>query len=195
MGLNFKHRNSHPRLKPFRALRLLNGLVAGPASLVRPMGLLLMMACPLPVLAQESNQGGTAAAIRALEHEWAESQSRNDNHALEHEWAEGQSRNDNHALDLIFDNFLVYVEYGKLVTKSEYLLRIKDAGPQLSQVVLEPMTVRTFGSTAIVIGTYRERDVNAVTPRPRRWRFVDTWVYNERGWVLVAAAAAPLTEK
>jgi hypothetical protein len=57
------------------------------------------------------------------------------------------------------------------------------------------MTVRTFGSTAIVIGTYRERDVNAVTPRPRRWRFVDTWVYNERGWVLVAAAAAPLTEK
>jgi hypothetical protein len=159
------------------------------------MGLLLMMACPLPVLAQESNQGGTAAAIRALEHEWAESQSRNDNHALEHEWAEGQSRNDNHALDLIFDNSLVYVEYGKLVTKSEYLLRIKDAGPQLSQVVLEPMTVRTFGSTAIVIGTYRERDVNAGRPRLRRWRFVDTWVYKERGWVLIAAAAAPLTEK
>jgi hypothetical protein len=179
MGINFKHRNSHPRLKPFRALCLLNSLVAGAASLVRPMGLLLMMTCPFPVFAQESNQGGTAAAIRALEHEWAES----------------QSRNDNHALDSIFDNSLVYVEYGKLVTKSEYLLRIKDAGPQLSQVVLEPMTVRTFGSTAIVIGTYRERDVNAVTPRLRRWRFVDTRVYKERGWVLVAAAAASLTEK
>jgi uncharacterized protein DUF4440 len=39
-------------------------------------------------------RGGTAAAIRALEHEWVE----------------GQSRNDNHALNLIFDNSLVYIE-------------------------------------------------------------------------------------
>jgi hypothetical protein len=179
MGLNFKYRNSHPRMKPFRALRLPNGFGGWAASLVRPMGLLLIMVCAFPVFAQESNQGGTVAAIRALEHEWAE----------------GQSRNDNQALDLIFDNSLVYVEYGRLVTKGEYLLRIKDAGPQVSQIVLEPMTVRTFGSTAIVIGTYRERDVDGGKPRQRRWRFVDTWVYKERAWVLVAAAAAPLTEK
>ena len=37
--------------------------------------------------------------------------------ALEHAWVDGQSRNDNGALNLIFDNALVYIEYGKLVTK------------------------------------------------------------------------------
>jgi hypothetical protein len=142
---------------------------------------LLIVVCALSVSGstQQDDDAGTVAAIGALEHEWVE----------------GQSRNDNRVLDLIFDNSLVYVEYGRLVTKSEYLLRIKEAGPQLSQIVLEPMTVHTFGSTAIVIGTYRERDVNDGKPRLRRWRFVDTWVYKMRGWVLVAAAAAPLPEK
>lgn len=179
MGINFKRRNSQPRLKPLKALRLPNGLVGGAARLVRPMGLLLIMVCTFPVFSQEINQGGTAAALRELEHEWVE----------------GQSHNDNRVLDLIFDNSLVYVEYGRLVTKSEYLLRIKGSGPQLSQIVMESMTVRTFGTTAIVIGTYRERDLQGAKPQVRRWRFVDTWVYKERGWVLVAAAAAPVTEK
>jgi hypothetical protein len=142
---------------------------------------LLIAVCALSVsgFTQQGNDASSVAAIRALEHEWVD----------------GQSRNDNRVLNLIFDDSLVYVEYGRLVTKSEYLLRIKDAGPQLSQIVMEPMTVRTFGTTAIVIGTYRERDVNGGKPRLRRWRFVDTWVYKERGWVLVAAAAVPLTKK
>ena len=121
MGINFKCRNSHSRLKPLEALRLSSGLVVGVARLVRPMGLLLIMVCTFPVFSQEINQGGTAAALRELEHEWVE----------------GQSHNDNRVLDLIFDNSLVYVEYGRLVTKSEYLLRIKDAHPQLSQIVME----------------------------------------------------------
>jgi hypothetical protein len=144
-------------------------------------GCLLIVVCASSpyVCAQETNEGGTATAIRALERSWVED----------------QSRNDNRALDVIFDSSLIYVEYGRLVTKGEYLARIKDAGPQLSQIALEPMTVRTFGNTAIVVGTYRERDVNEGKVRLRRWRFVDTWVYKIRGWVLVAAAAAPLAEK
>ena|ERR1700719_2009783 len=44
---------------------------------------------------------------------------------LEHEWVEAQSRNDNRALNLILDRGVVYVEYGRLVTKADYLLRIK----------------------------------------------------------------------
>ena len=41
--------------------------------------------------------------------------------ALEHAWVEGESRSDNRALDLVFDNALVYIEYGKVMTKGEYL--------------------------------------------------------------------------
>lgn len=85
------------------------------------------------------------------------------------------------------------MEYCKLVTKGEYLSRIKQSGPQLNQVVMEPMTVRGFGNTAIVVGTYREIERKGGRPKLQRWRFIATWVYKKKGWVLVAAAAAPLT--
>jgi Domain of unknown function (DUF4440) len=129
-------------------------------------------------LGQQPIHGGSEAAIRALEHEWVD----------------GQARNNNRALDLIFDNALVYVEYGKLVTKGEYLSRIKRAGPQINQIFMEPMSVRLFGRTAIVIGTYREKLAKGGKPGIKRWRFIDTWVYEKNGWVLVAAAATPLTQ-
>jgi len=142
-------------------------------------GLLLIVVCALSlsVSTQESNDGSAAAAIRALEHEWVVA----------------RSHHDNRALDLIFDDSLVYVEYGELVSKGDYLSRIKLAGPQLSQIVMEPMTVRMFGRTAIVIGSYRERDVKDGRPRLRHWRFIDTWAYKNSGWALVAAGAAPLS--
>ncbi len=142
-------------------------------------GLILCVVCALSltVSSQESNGSSAAPAIRALEREWMAA----------------QSRNDNDALNLIFDNALVYVEYGRLVTKGNYLSRIKGAGPQLSQIVVEPLTVRTFGTTAIVVGAYRETDVKEGKPRLRRWRFLDTWVNKKSGWVLVAAAATPVT--
>lgn len=137
--------------------------------------LLFVTVVAVPVWGQQSDQG-TQAAIRALEHEWAD----------------GQSHNDNRVLDLIFDNALVYVEYGKLVSKAEYLARIRREDASLSQIVLEPVIVRMFGSTAIAIGTYRERQMKSGSTGVMRWRFVDTWVYKQNGWVLVAAAAAPV---
>ena len=112
--------------------------------------------------------------------------------ALEHEWVDSQSHNNNRILDLIFDNALVYVEYGKLVTKGEYLARVRSAGPEMSQIVMESMTVYTFGKTAVVVGTYRERDMKTGIGKVKRWRFVDTWVFKQNGWVLVAAGATPL---
>jgi|SRR5690349_8019494 hypothetical protein len=128
--------------------------------------------------AQESSDPGTAAAIRALEKQWTV----------------GQARNDNRALDMIFDNALVYVEYGRLVSKGEYLSRIKAQPTNLDQISMEPMTVRTFGNTAIVVGSYKESHLDRGTRTLQQWRFVDTWVYKQKGWVLVAAAAAPVAK-
>ena len=129
------------------------------------------------VAAQEAADAGTAATIRTLEKEWTA----------------GQSRNDNRALDLLFDNSLVYVEYGKLVSKGDYLSRIRQSPPELDQIVNGPMTVRLFGSTAVVVGTYMEKQLYGSNGRPIRWRFVDTWAYKKSGWVLIAAGASPIT--
>ena len=125
---------------------------------------------------QESSDPGTAAPIRALEKQWTV----------------GQARNDNRALDMIFDNALVYVEYGRLLSKGEYLSRIKAQPTNLDQISMEPMSVRTLGDTAIVVGTYTESQVIRGKRTMQQWRFVDTWVYKKKGWVLVAAAAAPV---
>jgi len=113
--------------------------------------------------------------------------------ALEHAWFEGESRSDNRALDQIFDNGLVYIENGKSFTKGEYLAQIRSAGPHPEQVVMETMSVRMFGRAAIVVGSYREKSGNDGKTQVRRWRFVDTWVNKKGRWLLVAAAAAPLS--
>ncbi|MGA8763241.1 MAG: nuclear transport factor 2 family protein [Candidatus Sulfotelmatobacter sp.] len=149
---------------------------------MRAIGLLFIVVCAksLSVSAQGVvDEDNPALAIRALEHEWVE----------------GQSRNDNRALDLIFDNALVYIEYGKLMTKGQYLSRVRSAGPYLpQQIVNEAMTVRAFGSTVIVVGTYREKGVQDRKTLLRHWRFIDTWVKKRGKWMLVAAASSPLSE-
>jgi len=147
---------------------------------MRTIGLLLVLVCAtsLSGSAQESGNSDAAVAVRALEGERVKA----------------QSHNDNHALDLIFDNALVYIEYGNVVAKGDYLLRVKSAKPQLQQIVLEAMTVRTVENTAIVVGTYRKTDVKGGKPLLKRWRFVDTWVNKKGSWMLVAAAAAPLSK-
>jgi hypothetical protein len=114
--------------------------------------------------------------------------------ALEHEWVEAQSHNNNRALDLILDSSVVYVEYGQLVSKADYLLRIKHEDPSTDEIVMEPITVRVFGSTAIVTGSYRETQRRVGMHTVRRWRFVDTWVYKRHGWVLIAAGSTPVRD-
>ncbi len=147
---------------------------------MRAVGLwmIIISAMSLLVYGQKASDPSTVATIRALEHEWTE----------------GQAHNDNRALDLIFDNALVYVEYGRLVSKGDYLARIKTEAIESDQIVMESMTVWTFGRTSIVVGTYseKEKDLKRRTAARKRWRFVDTWVYKKNGWVLVAAGAAPV---
>lgn len=148
------------------------------ADSVKPIILpLISLFAFVPLIAsQQVMQEGTEITIRALEREWTV----------------GQSRNDNHALDLLFDNALVYVEYGKLMSKGEYLSRIRQYAPELDQIEMGPMTVHVFGSTAIVVGTYVEKQVQSSRKQVKRWQFIDTWVYKKNGWVLVAAGASPV---
>jgi hypothetical protein len=136
--------------------------------------LVLLAVMSATATAQQPSDPGTVAAIRALEKEWTV----------------GQGRNDNRTLDLIFDNRLIYIEYGRLVSKGEYLARIKREPTEANQVRMETISVRTFGGTAVVVGSYVE-NTSKKALSARRWRFVDTWVYEKNGWVLVAAGAAP----
>lgn len=109
---------------------------------MRTIGWLLILACAgsLRVRAQEG--GGDIPVTAILARETA--------------WSEAESRGDNGALERIFDNAVVYIEDGSLLTKGEYLSRVRLADARPRQVVAGAATVRVFGSTAIVVGTYRE---------------------------------------
>jgi len=143
-------------------------------------GLVLTLVCALswsaPAQEEAAAESGTAVTIRALERAWVYA----------------QSRNDNRALNQIFDNSLVYIEYGRLLSKSEYLARVRTEDPHPEQIAMEPMMVHGFGTTAIAVGTYKEKGMKNGRPFVRHWRFVDTWIYKEGAWKLVAAGAAPI---
>jgi ketosteroid isomerase-like protein len=113
--------------------------------------------------------------------------------ALEHAWDQAQERGDIKALGAIFANSLVFVDYdGVLLTKSEYLARVKSDSPHVQQFVIESMNIQVFGNTAIVVGAYRVKGVEDGKPYLRRRRFIDTWVLTDGRWMCVAAEATPI---
>lgn len=158
---------SRERVRRLRATRVI-GLLC----------LALSSAMTVPGRAQDATTGDVATAIQTLEHAWFEA----------------QARHDNGTLDLIFDNDLVYIEYGRLIARGDYLLRVKSAKSQAAHVVMEASTVQTYGSAAIVVGSYRETGVSHGKAWQKRWRYVDTWVYKKGRWMLVAAAASSISQ-
>jgi ketosteroid isomerase-like protein len=113
--------------------------------------------------------------------------------ALEYAWDQAQERGDTKALSAIFDDSLVFVDFdGKIFTKTQYLARVKSDAPHLQQVVTESMDVQVMGNTAIVVGTYRVKGIEAGKPYLRRRRFIDTWLLMGERWICIAAEATPI---
>jgi hypothetical protein len=113
--------------------------------------------------------------------------------ALEYASDLAQEHGDVKARAALFDNTLVYVDYdGKLLTKAEYLARVKANKTHMSQIVAEDMSVQLFGSTAIAVGTYRVKGIDNGRPYLRHGRFIDTWVLVGKNWLCVAAEATPI---
>lgn len=115
--------------------------------------------------------------------------------ALEHAWDQAQERGDIKALSALFDESLVFVDYdGKILTKTQYLDRVKLDSSHVRQIVTESMNVQMFGNTAIVVGTYRATGVENGRPYLRRRRFVDIWMLQGALWICVAAEATPVLQ-
>jgi len=113
--------------------------------------------------------------------------------ALEYAWDQAQERGDIKALSAIFNDSLAFVDFdGKIFTKTEYLARVKSDASHLQQIVTESMDVQVIGNTAIVVGTYRAKGIEAGKPYLRRRRFIDTWMLMGDRWICIAAEATPI---
>jgi ketosteroid isomerase-like protein len=144
---------------------------------MKRIALAMILACSTAAAPQDLNDSGVRQNIIALEHAWDQ--------ALE--------RADVKALSAIFDDRLIYVDYdGKMLTKAEYLLRVKTNNMHLQEVVTEEMNVQVMGTTAIVVGTYRAKGVERGKPYLEHGRFSDTWVLMGKNWMCVASSATPI---
>lgn len=134
-----------------------------------------------------------AASLLATAQDHGDSGARSNILALEYAWDQAQERGDVKALSALFDNSLVFADYdGKVLTKAEYLARVKSDASHLQQVVTESMDVHVLGNTAIVVGIYRAKGVEDGKPYLRRRRFIDTWMLMGGRWICIAAQATPI---
>src|ERR1700685_1623492 len=106
-----------------------------------------VMGCGAPRAAAQTDGRESAAAAQVR--------------ALEYKWADAEGHKDNLTLDALFDNALIFVEYdGTLLSKAEYLTKIRMAQAGVVEIATESMTVYTFGTTVVVIGVYHEKGVD-----------------------------------
>jgi ketosteroid isomerase-like protein len=137
----------------------------------------VILACSATAAQQDGSGPGARQSIIALEHAW--------DRALE--------IGDVKALSEIFDDRLINIDYdGKLMTKAEYLLRVKENKMHVQQVVTEEMDVQVMGTTAIVVGTYRMKGMEKGKVYLQHGRFSDTWVLMGKNWMCVASSTTPL---
>jgi ketosteroid isomerase-like protein len=146
---------------------------------MKNISLILVLLCAAGQFAKSQDSGEAGARSNVL--------------ALEHAWDQALERRDVKALSAIFDDSLIYVDYdGAVLTKAGYLARVKANATPIEQIVAEEMSVQLFGSTAVVVGTYRVKGVEKGKPYLRRGRFTDIWVRTSGNWMCVAAASTPI---
>lgn len=108
--------------------------------------------------------------------------------AFENAWNQAEERKDARALDALLGASLAYTDYdGTMMTKADFLARVRAPARHPEQQVTESMNARIYGETAVVTGIYRVKGTEKGKPYLRRGRFTDTWVNDNGTWVCVAS--------
>jgi hypothetical protein len=146
---------------------------------VKTKAVIAIMLCLVAMRAWPQGNSDTNAASKIL--------------ALESIWNQAEEKGDARALDLIFDASMVYIdEDGSLLTKSQFLARVKVVGPQLQSLVTHTISVHVYGDTAVIAGTYHAKGMEKGKTYQRGGRFIDTWVLTKGAWLCVAAQSTPV---
>lgn len=113
---------------------------------------------------------------------------------LETVWNLAEEKGDVAALDLIFDSSMMYIdEDGSLLTKAQFLKRVaKESGTDGERLVTPTMSVKIYGETAVVMGSYRVTRIREGKQYQRTGRFIDTWAFKNGEWRCVVAQATPV---
>ena len=113
--------------------------------------------------------------------------------AMENAWNQAIQQKDANALKMLLGSELVYVNYdGTLMTREQYVARVMGTAVRPAQIANQSMTVRVYGSIAVVTGLYREKGLKNGKPYLHRERFTDTWVLRNKTWTCVASQSTQI---
>jgi ketosteroid isomerase-like protein len=114
--------------------------------------------------------------------------------ALENAWNQAVMQKDAKAIAPLMDDELIYIDYdGTVMNKGQYLASLRAEATHFEHIQSASMQVQFFGSSAVVVGVYREQGTQHGKPYVRRERFVDTWVNRAGSWICVASESTLIT--
>jgi ketosteroid isomerase-like protein len=108
--------------------------------------------------------------------------------AMERAWNQAEVHNDASAVQLLLaDDFVMTVAEGATYNKAQVVSSIRDKSYHPDLLESPDMKVHSYGKTAVVTGTYREKGTEKGKAWERTGRFTDTWIYLDDRWQCVAS--------
>ena len=112
----------------------------------------------------------------------------------EREWLLAHLRLDVRALDrLMAPEYSRIDGRGRIVSKEQVLESFRSGGRGWEEAHSDEHDVRTYGDTAVVIGRWQARGVNAGQPFDYAARYVSVWVKFDGEWRMVSDRFTPIT--
>ena len=95
---------------------------------------------------------------------------------------------------LLADDWRLTHSDGRVQDKRDYLDELATGRRSNSQVQNIGVTLRVYGSTAVVTGISVQSGTNNGVPWSGRFRFTRTWVLRDGSWVMVASHSSRCAE-
>lgn len=107
--------------------------------------------------------------------------------AAEQTWSKAILAKDTSTLQNLLADGLIYAHSTGIVdTKSSYLAKIAGGGLKYEKVEFESMTVKPYGTTAVMFAHMHIRGINQNGPFDDRMLMTHVWRKNGKNWQLVA---------
>jgi ketosteroid isomerase-like protein len=116
--------------------------------------------------------------------------------ALETAWNQAETKNDFKAIGLLLADELIYIDDdGSMMSRPQFLASVKDTKLTPDRINNDGMTVRVYGDSALVTGTYHETGIDRGKRYLHRGRFTDMWIKRDGHWLCVASQTTPILNK
>jgi hypothetical protein len=116
--------------------------------------------------------------------------------ALEKMWDQAQLLRDAAALERLVGPGFINTEWdGTVSDRAKFLSDIRDPLYKPAAMSIRDLSIKLYGSTAIVVGGYHTEGRYRDQPYDHVGRFTDTWILQDGRWQCVASHASLISKR